>query len=90
MFGIDVKNIGDIEKNTADLVRQQYNNIPLFVGWAGILALTEESSKVSEIELGIIHAVVLPLAFLLLAYSLRSWRLLLLPLAALLFSIAVK
>ncbi|KAF4660306.1 hypothetical protein FOL47_007211 [Perkinsus chesapeaki] len=89
MFGMDVKNIGDIEKKTADLVGQKYSNISLFVGWAGILALGEESSKVSEIELGIIHAVVLPLAFLLLAYALRSWRLLLLPLTALLFSIAI-
>ncbi|KAF4670902.1 hypothetical protein FOZ61_007912 [Perkinsus olseni] len=88
-FGAGLTKVGGLERATANAVTAKYGDRGLFVGWAGILALGDESSKVTERELGITHAVVLPLAFLLLAFSLRSWRLLLLPLTCLLFSIAI-
>ncbi|EER10352.1 hypothetical protein Pmar_PMAR007760 [Perkinsus marinus ATCC 50983] len=88
-FDIGLVSVAPLEEAVADAVRGSYGHLGLFVGWAGIGALGDESAKVTELELGITHAVVLPLAFLLLAYSLRSWRLLLLPLICLLLSIAI-
>ncbi|KAF4728268.1 hypothetical protein FOZ62_011863, partial [Perkinsus olseni] len=70
-FEAGLTKVGGLERATTDAVVTKYGDRGLFVGWAGILALGDESSKVTERELGITHAVVLPLAFLLLAFSLR-------------------
>ncbi|KAF4660304.1 hypothetical protein FOL47_007209 [Perkinsus chesapeaki] len=76
------------EQEVVGILQNDFASFNLSVQFSGPHTLIKEIPAILEIDLLIIHLFVLPLAFAVLAFSLRSWRLLLLPLCNIILSLS--
>ncbi|KAF4670903.1 hypothetical protein FOZ61_007913 [Perkinsus olseni] len=84
-----IDDVYEQEQDVVDLLDRRFSSVGLVAHFSGPRAFLKEAPMILERDLLLIHIFVLPLAFAVLAFALRSWRLLLLPLCTLVMALTI-